>query len=80
MHKPLSSMALVNYQGRLYLFEPTGKVFEVDPKTWKFKARPDSPTHNQSPVAVPTPKGVMLVGGGGWGPNTNKVHLSCGYP
>ena len=81
MPKPLSNMVLVNHLGRLYLFENIKKVYEVDPKTWKFTPRPDAPAgHSNLPVVVSTPAGVLVAGGGGWGPNTSRVNLSCGRP
>ena len=78
---PMAAVDVVSYGGKLYLIYNGTKTYRVDQASWKLTSRPPVPSgHSGGPIVVSTPKGVLIAGGGAWGPNTSTVHMSCSHP
>ncbi|MGM0575147.1 MAG: MopE-related protein, partial [Myxococcota bacterium] len=79
--EPMAGLHAVAFDDSLYLLHGATGLFTVDAADWTLEPlAPPPDTHDSSSVVVPTSLGVFVAGGGGWGPNTAAVHVSCGHP
>ena len=79
--KPMTYTSVINHKGKLYMIYNGKDVYRVNTASWSLtKVLALPPAHSHGPVIVSTPMGIVLAGGGGWGPNTAAVHLLVSLP